>query len=185
MAAVAPGVNPGAESLAVPLDDAAIYFQYAHQALHGEWLRYSPGAPLSTGVTSPLYLLLITAGMGLGLSGPWTAWALGLASLLLGLVCADRLGRRLCPDLPPWWLPLLVLSQGAWVGLHFNAMETGLFLGLSLALLDALSDDGAGAQGPAQVVALVALQGQALAGFGDQVDVELVHAGLPKRVGQC
>jgi len=146
MAAVAPGVNPGAESLAVPLDDAAIYFQYAHQALHGEWLRYSPGAPVSTGVTSPLYLLLITAGMGLGLSGPWTAWALGLASLLLGLVCADRLGRRLCPDLPPWWLPLLVLSQGAWVGLHFNAMETGLFLGLSLALLDALTEEGAGAR---------------------------------------
>ena len=146
MAAVAPSVNPGVGSLAVPLDDAAIYFQYARQALHGEWLRYSPGAPVSTGVTSPLYLLLITAGMGLGISGPWAAWALGLASLLLGLVCADRLGRRLCPDLPPWWLPFLVLSQGAWVGLHFNAMETGLFLGLSLALLDALTDEEAGAR---------------------------------------
>jgi len=144
MAAAAPVMGSSADSLAVPLDDAAIYFQYAHQALHGEWLRYSPGAPVSTGVTSPLYLLLITAGMGLGLSGPWAAWALGLAALLLGLVCADRLGRRLCPDLPPWWVPLLVLSQGAWVGLHFNAMETGLFLGLSLALLDALTDPDAG-----------------------------------------
>ncbi|HTB35318.1 MAG TPA: hypothetical protein VK842_10670, partial [bacterium] len=146
MAAAAPVMGSSADSLAVPLDDAAIYFQYAHQALHGEWLRYSPGAPVSTGVTSPLYLLLITAGMGLGLAGPWAAWALGLASLLLGLVCADRLGRRLCPDLPPWWVPLLLLSQGAWVGLHFNAMETGLFLGLSLALLDALTDEDAAAQ---------------------------------------
>ena len=146
MAAATPGLRPGADSLAVPLDDAAIYFQYARQALHGEWLRYSPGAPLSTGVTSPLYLLFIVLGMGLGLTGPWAAWALGLASLLLGLVCVDRLGRRLCPDLPPWWLPLLVLSQGAWVGLHFNAMETGLFLGLSLALLDALTDPDARAR---------------------------------------
>jgi hypothetical protein len=164
MAATAPGVASGADSLAVPLDDAAIYFQYARQALRGEWLRYSPGAPVSTGVTSPLYLLLITGCMGLGLSGPWAAWAIGMAALLLGLVCADRLGRRLCPDLPPWWIPLLVLSQGAWVGLHFNAMETGLFLGLSLALLDALTDEDATARawGVLGLLAFTRPEGQAL-----------------------
>lgn len=138
-AELAPGVVPAGDGLAVPLDDAAIYFQYARQALHGEWLRYSPGAELSTGVTSPLYFVLLTVGMGLGLSGPLAAWLLGLAALVLGVVCADRLGRRLFPALPAWWSPLLLLSQGAWVAAHFNAMETGLFLALSLATLDALS----------------------------------------------
>jgi hypothetical protein len=138
-AGVAPGVHPTPDHLAVPLDDAAIYFQYARQALHGEWLRYNPGAPLSTGVTSALYFLLITLGMGLGLSGPLCAWLLGLAGLLLGLVSADKLSRRLFPDLPPWWAGLLFLSQGALVAAHFNAMETGLQLGLTWALMEALS----------------------------------------------
>jgi hypothetical protein len=140
-AGVAPGVHPTPDRLAVPLDDAAIYFQYARQALHGEWLRYNPGAPLSTGVTSPLYFLLLTAGMGLGLSGPVCAWLLGLSGLLLGLVSADRLARRLFGELPHWWAGLLLLSQGAWVAAHFNAMETGLQLGLTWALLESLGAD--------------------------------------------
>lgn len=128
----APQVLDAGEGLAVPLDDAAIYFQYARQALQGEWLRYSPGAELSTGVTSPLYFLLLTVLMGLGLSGPWSAWLLGAASLLLGVVAMDGLGRRLFPALPAWWAPLLLLSHGAWIGWHFNGMETGLLLALSL-----------------------------------------------------
>jgi len=69
-AGAGPGVVPTSDRLAVPLDDAAIYFQYARQALHGDWLRYNPGAPLSTGLTSQLYFLLMVLGMGLGLSGP-------------------------------------------------------------------------------------------------------------------
>ncbi|MGH7441360.1 MAG: hypothetical protein ACREKE_01665, partial [bacterium] len=142
----APGVRPTGDLLAVPLDDAAIYFQYAHQALHGEWLRYYPGAPLSTGVTSTFYFVLITLGMGLGLGGPLCAWLLGLAGLLLGLVSADRLARRLFPDCPSWWAGVLLLSQGAWVAAHFNAMETGLQLGLTWVLLDALTDPNARAR---------------------------------------
>jgi hypothetical protein len=60
------------------------------------------------------------------------ALLLGAAALLLGLVAADALGRRLFPALPPWWAPVLLLSQGAWVAWHFNGMETGLQLALSL-----------------------------------------------------
>lgn len=135
----APGVRATGEGLAVPLDDVAIYFQYARQALDGEWLRYNPGAELSTGVTSPTYFLLLTACMGLGLSGPLAAWLLGAAALLLGVVAMDRLGRSLFPHLPPWWAPALLLSHGAWIGWSFNGMETGLLLALSLcALLAAL-----------------------------------------------
>ena len=137
----APGIRPNPDGMAVPLDDAAIYFQYARQALHGEWLRYYPGAPLSTGVTSTLYFAVITAGMGLGLSGPLCAWLVGLASLLLGLVSADTLSRRLFPRLPSWWACTLLLCQGAWVALHFNAMETGLELALTLAVLEALTPE--------------------------------------------
>jgi hypothetical protein len=139
-AGLAPGVHATPDRLAVPLDDAAIYFQYARQALHGEWLRYNPGAPLSTGVTSLLYFALITLGLGLGLSGPVCAWLLGLAGLVFGLVSADKLARRLFPDLPLWWAGALLLSQGALIAAHFNAMETGLQLGLTWALLEAVSD---------------------------------------------
>jgi hypothetical protein len=149
-AGTAPGVHPNPDHLAVPLDDAAIYFQYARQALHGQWLRYNPGAPLSTGVTSTLYFLLITAGMGLGLSGPVCALSLGLAGLLLGLVSADKLARRLFPELPHWWAGLLFLSQGALVAAHFNAMETGLQLGLTWALMEAVSADADGDGGGAK-----------------------------------
>lgn len=162
----APGVQDAGEGLAIPLDDNAIYFQYARQALRGEWLRYNPGAELSTGVTSPLYFLLLTALMGLGLSGPLAALLLGAAAFLLGLVALDCLARRLFPDLPPWWAGLLLLSQGAWAAWHFNGMETGLLLALSFCAVLAVVDGG-----PATVfIALSALawtrpEGQVLAGL--------------------
>lgn len=128
----APGVLDAGEGLSMPLDDSAIYFQYAHQALQGEWLRYNPGAALSTGVTSPLYFLLLTALMGLGLSGPLAAWALAAASLLLGVIAMDAIGRRLFTALPAWWPAFLLLSQGAWMAWSFNGMETGTLMALSL-----------------------------------------------------
>ena len=62
----APGVTPSAERLMAPLDDAYIFGQYARQALKGEWLHYTPGAPISTGVSSFSWLLGLTALMGLG-----------------------------------------------------------------------------------------------------------------------
>jgi hypothetical protein len=128
----APGVTNAGAGLAVPLDDVAIYFQYAKQALAGEWLRYSPGAALSTGVTSYTYGALLTGLMGLGLGGPWAAWLLGALSLLAAVVAMEALGRRLFPALPPWWAPVLLLCHGAWAGWAFNGMETGLLLALIL-----------------------------------------------------
>lgn len=163
---LAPGVLDAGEGLAVPLDDAAIYFQYARQALQGDWLRYSPDAALSTGVTSPLYFLLLTGLMGLGLGGPLAAWLLALAGLLLALVAMDSLGRRLFPALPAWWPPLLLLSHGAWMGWAFNGMETGLFLGLSLAAVLAYDLGRRGAFLAAMgLLAFARPEGQLLAGL--------------------
>lgn len=162
----APGVQDAGEGLAVPLDDSAIYFQYARQALHGEWLRYSPGAELSTGVTSPLYFVLLTGLMGLGASGPVAAWLLGAAALLLGLVAMDGISRRLFPALPPWWAPLLLLGQGAWVAWSFNGMETGWLMSLSLcAVLTALSERRALFLASIAALAFTRPEGQVLAGL--------------------
>jgi hypothetical protein len=180
-----PQVLDAGEGLAVPLDDAAIYFQYAKQALQGEWLRYSPGAELSTGVTSPLYFILLTGLMGLGLSGPWAAWILGAASLILGMVAMDGLGRRLFPALPPWWAPLLLLSHGAWIGWHFNGMETGLLLALSLAAaLTALRGSRRDFLAMAALLAFTRPEGQLLAALlvlarsWDRKDYAVLCAGL-------
>jgi hypothetical protein len=142
-AAHAASAPPTGEALAAPLDDDAIYFQYARQALDGHWFRYQPGAPISTGVTSILYFLLLTALMGLGLAGTSAALLLGILALLLGLVCADRVSRRLFPRLPGWWAGALLLAQGSWVAAHFNGLETGLELGLTWGLLDALTLENA------------------------------------------
>jgi hypothetical protein len=160
----APGVLDAKAGLAVPLDDVAIYFQYARQALHGEWLRYSPGAGLSTGVTSPAYFVLLCAAMGLGLPGPWAAWLLGALSLLLSIALMDALSRRHFPALPPWWGPLLLLSHGAWVGWSFNGMETGLLLALVLWAAWAVCEaEARGMLAAAAALAFTRPEGQVLA----------------------
>lgn len=161
-----PQVASAGEGLALPLDDAAIYLQYSRQALRGEWLRYNPGAELSTGVTSPLYFGLLTALMGLGLNGPLAAWLLGAAAFVLGLVCMDRLAARLFPALPPWWAAALLLCQGAWAAWSFNGMESGLLLALSLAAsLAALKARGSSFLAVAAALAFTRPEGQVLAGL--------------------
>lgn len=42
-----------------PLDDVYIHLQYARQIGLGEFLRYQPGAPATTGASSLLYVLLL------------------------------------------------------------------------------------------------------------------------------
>jgi hypothetical protein len=135
-----PGVTPSPEGLAMPLDDAYIFAQYARQALRGEWLHYTPGAPISTGVSSAAYLLTLTGAMGLGLPAPWAAWLIGLGCLLWSLNSAQRLSRRLFPTLPDWLPPLLFLANASFVSQFFQGMDTGLFLALLLAALEAAAD---------------------------------------------
>lgn len=142
----APGARPSAEGLMAPLDDAYIFGQYARQALHGQWLHYTPGAPISTGVSSATWLLALTALMGLGWPLTWAAWALGLACLGWSVHSLLRLGARLFPSLPDWLLPLLFLAHASSVSLFFQGMDSGLLLAALLAAAEAALDPEARAK---------------------------------------
>jgi hypothetical protein len=140
----APGLTPSGEGLMAPLDDAYIFGQYARQALHGQFLHYTPGAPISTGVSSFSWLLALTGLMGLGLPLTWAAWALGLACLAWSVHSLLRIGGRLFPALPDWVLPLLFLAHASSVSLYFQGMDTGLLLAALLATAEAATDLKAG-----------------------------------------
>lgn len=137
------GATPSAEGLMAPLDDAYIFGQYARQALHGEWLHYTPGAPLSTGVSSWSWLLALTALMALGWPLTWAAWALGLACLAWSVHSLFRLGQRLFPALPAWALPALFPVHASSVSLYFQGMDSGLLLAALFATLRAALDPAA------------------------------------------
>ena len=53
-----------------PLDDVYIHLQYDHQIGLGEFLRYQPGAPPTTGAGSLLYVVLLGAAAVAVPSGP-------------------------------------------------------------------------------------------------------------------
>ncbi len=131
-AELTPGHLSSPEGLALPLDDAYIFMQYARQALAGQWGHYTPLAPSSSGVSGPLYLLTLTGCMGLGVPGPWAAWWIGALSLGLALSAAWRLGQRLYTHAPGWLLPGLLLAHAAWVASFFQGMDTGLLHALLL-----------------------------------------------------
>jgi hypothetical protein len=135
-----PGITPSTEGLMAPLDDAYIFGQYARQALHGQWLHYTPGAPLSTGVSSATWLLGLTALMGLGWPLTWAAWALGMACLAWSAHSLLRLSPRIFPQLPDWLLPLLFLAHASSVSLYFQGMDTGLLLAALFATAEAALD---------------------------------------------
>jgi hypothetical protein len=138
-----PGATPSGEGLMAPLDDAYIFGQYAAQALHGQWMHYTPGAPISTGVSSASWLILLTALMGLGWPLTWAAWALGLACLAWSAHSLVRLSRQLFPSLPDWLLPLLFLAHASSVSLYFQGMDSGLLLAALLACAEAALDPAA------------------------------------------
>lgn len=140
------GVTPSAEGLMAPLDDAYIFGQYARQALRGEWLHYTPGAPISTGVSSASWLLALTALMGLGWPLTWAAWALGLACLAWSVLSLLRLSQRLFPRLPDWALPVLALAHASTVANFFQGMDTGLLVAALLATAEAALDPRARAR---------------------------------------
>jgi hypothetical protein len=80
------------------LDDAAITFRYAWNAVHGQ-LAYTPGAPAAEGFSSPGWLLALTAAAAIGGKGAIapTAAALGLLSFFGVFIALAVISRRLAP----------------------------------------------------------------------------------------
>lgn len=132
--------------MAASLDDAYIYFQYAREFAQGHFFSYQAGDAPSTGVTGLSYLFLLAALAKAGVQGAQAAWLIGSAAWVASLYFLLRLRERLFPSLGPWSLLALLFSLGPFCAAYFNGLETGLFLMLVFACMDAFSDESAPAE---------------------------------------
>jgi hypothetical protein len=118
-----------------PLDDAWIHQVYARNlAERGEW-AFNPGQP-SGGSTSPLWSLLLAAGLALHFSPVFWSAFLGCITLFLTAVFAENLVRLWLPDritrVP--WVGLLFVAEWHLVWAAVSGMETSLFICFILAI---------------------------------------------------
>ena len=76
----------GGGQVVMPLDDAYIHFQYAHQIAVGQPYVYNPGLPPTSGATSFLYPYLLAVGDLIGFRGlSLGLWAMGIGAVALAL----------------------------------------------------------------------------------------------------
>jgi len=138
-----------------PLDDAYITFQYARQMARGYPYQYNDGDPPTTGMTSPLFGVILAGFYLLGFTGErLVGLALGMGVVWLGATgwFTYRLAQRLLGDRrdPDGWAmaaATFVLLSGPIEWGCFNGMETGLFTVVTLAALVAFLDGRVGQSG--------------------------------------
>jgi hypothetical protein len=133
------GLGAAERRAVAPLDDAYITYQYARQIAQGHPYQYNDGDPATTGMTSPLFGLLLAGAHRIGFTDEWlVALAVCLGSLYIGLIgwITYRLAFHLTES-QRWALfgSLLVILSGSVQWGSFNGMETGLFTVLTLAAL--------------------------------------------------
>lgn len=119
----------GGGQVVMPLDDAYIHFQYAHQIAVGQPYVYNPGLPPTSGATSFLYPYLLAIGDLLGFRGlSLGVWAMGIGAVALAL--AAWLVYRIVVLAAPTWLAAIfavAFLLDGWIAWHFmSGMETGL-----------------------------------------------------------
>lgn len=171
-------------------DDTFIHLQYARHLVQGQGLVFNPGERVY-GCTSPLWVALLAAGMGLGLDGLRVAKAMGFLSTLVSVVLFLLLLRRevRAPG-------LRAAATVAWAGhawmlrWSLSGMETPLAVALVLAGFVAWTAERESGARPARALALWALAALArpeaalllaLGGIAAVVDRE-GHADLRRRV---
>ncbi|MCI0655480.1 MAG: hypothetical protein L0170_00205 [Acidobacteria bacterium] len=113
-------------------DDAFIAFRYARHLAQGLGLTWNPGEPPLEGFTSPLHILLLSAGIRVGLDPLTLSQILGLFGSLLACLAAAWIARELSDD-DSRAAPLAALGLSlstplaAW---SRGGLETTLFTGL-------------------------------------------------------
>ena len=113
----------------MPLDDAYIHFQYAHQIAVGQPYIYNPGLPATSGATSFLYPYLLAIGDFIGFRGlNLGLWAMGIGAVSLAL--SAYLICRMLLLVAPYGLALIFAAAfllDGWIDWHFmSGMETGV-----------------------------------------------------------
>lgn len=131
----------GGGQVVMPLDDAYIHFQYAHQIAVGQPYVYNPDLPPTSGATSFLYPYLLAIGDLLGFRGlNLGMWAMQLGAAALAL--SSWLVYRIVVLSAPTWLAAIfaiAVALDGWIAWHFmSGMETGLVILFALATLYAV-----------------------------------------------
>jgi hypothetical protein len=149
-------------ALAIPLrgyltDDTFIHLQYARNLATGQGLVFNSGERVY-GCTSPLWVALIAAGMGLHLGGLFTAKALGLMTTLISLPLFHELMRRTLRTPALRAAATLAWASNAWMARWaLSGMETPLAVALVLAGFVTFTEDEPWGRSPARTGALWAL----------------------------
>ncbi|GAA1871052.1 hypothetical protein GCM10009772_51720 [Pseudonocardia alni subsp. carboxydivorans] len=120
-------------SLVPPLDDVYIHLQYARQFGDGEPLRYQPGAEITTGASSLLWMVLLGAAHAVGFDGRWllaVAVAGGVVGVALAAACTSAAATRLGGRAAGWWAGLLTALCGPLLWGGASGMEVGLLAAL-------------------------------------------------------
>lgn len=118
-----------------PLDDVYIHLQYARQLGLGEFLRYQPGAPVSTGASSLLYILVLGAAYALGAGGGlllYAAVGLGVVCTVATTVLTYHLGRLVASRTVGLATALLTALCGPLLWGATSGMEVGLVSALAV-----------------------------------------------------
>ncbi|NMO90050.1 hypothetical protein [Actinomycetospora sp. TBRC 11914] len=120
-----------------PLDDVYIHLQYARQLGLGEFLRYQPGAPPTTGASSLLYVLLLGVVAVVVPSGLLlhAALALGVVCFAGTVVLVALLGRALASRRAGTVAAVLTALCGPLLWGATSGMEVGLVALLATATL--------------------------------------------------
>ncbi|MEU4372035.1 hypothetical protein [Pseudonocardia alni] len=129
--AVSVAYNRG--SLVPPLDDVYIHLQYARQLGDGEPLRYQPGAEITTGASSLLWMVLLGAAHAVGFDGRWllaVAVAGGVVGVALAAAFTSAAATRLGGRAAGWWAGLLTALCGPLLWGGASGMEVGLLAAL-------------------------------------------------------
>lgn len=120
-------------SLVPPLDDVYIHLQYARQFGDGEPLRYQPGAEITTGASSLLWMVLLGAAHAVGFDGRWllaVAVAGGVVGVALAAAFTSAAATRLGGRAAGWWAGLLTALCGPLLWGGASGMEVGLLAAL-------------------------------------------------------
>lgn len=136
LVAVSVGYNRG--SLVPPLDDVYIHLQYARQFGDGEPLRFQPGAEITTGASSLLWMVLLGAAHAVGFDGRWLL-AVAVVGGVVGVACAtgftSAAATRLGGHAAGWWAGLLTALCGPLLWGGASGMEVGLLAALTTGTL--------------------------------------------------
>ncbi len=121
---------------AFPMDDTYIHFVYARNLAEQGRLFFNVVHESGVGTTSILWVLLLAAGLKVGIALPVSAKVLGVVSLVTVAFGLYVLLRPVLRPLPAFGAALLVALSGNMLWFALSGMETTLFLAVGvLALL--------------------------------------------------